>query len=276
MDTREIQYIKVGDEVLSRNEVTGEQAYRRVTNTFVHYEKAILDVTIDATGNMAPLPRNQNERFTKEYQAILDWRTTIRATPEHPFWVNGVGWVPAGSLQPGQEVEICYDLNTEDINLPIGWARLYEKRLSGGRWTAKVVDVRAEERYRTNVYNLEVDEFHTYFVGGYGVWVHNTCDVFADGATPPIVLEKSTPGNKPAVFFKRDPNPEPTGGTAGEYEIIDAMNEHGLNIAHLKEPTAQKFGKGDGSPDATANGRTFDAYAPEAYNPNSAMRVRAL
>jgi hypothetical protein len=236
-DTREIQYIKVGDEVLSRDEVTGEQAYRRVVNTFIHDDKAILNVTIDAAGNMTPVAQSVAEWDSKEYRAILRWRDTISVTTEHPFWVNDVGWVSAGSLQPGQEVEICYDLNTEDINLPIGWDRLYEKRLSGERWTAKVVDVQPTERYR-KVYNLEVEEFHTYFVSGLGVWVHNTKNVFADGATPPIALEKSTPNTKPVVVFKRESSP--SGGIAGEYEIIDAMAEHGLNITHLKEEPAKE------------------------------------
>ena len=28
-----------------------------------------------------------------------------------------------------------------------------------------------------HVYNFEVDEFHTYYVGAQGVWVHNKCEV---------------------------------------------------------------------------------------------------
>src|SRR5690606_5809188 len=28
---------------------------------------------------------------------------------------------------------------------------------------------------RTTVYNVEVEDFHTYFVGEGGVWVHNAC-----------------------------------------------------------------------------------------------------
>ena len=34
--------------------------------------------------------------------------------------------------------------------------------------------VRTRERYTTTVYNLEVEDWHTYFVGKMGLWVHNT------------------------------------------------------------------------------------------------------
>ena len=41
-----------------------------------------------------------------------------------------------------------------------------------GRWSGTVVSVTPEED-ELPVYDLEVDEFHTYFVGTFGVWVHN-------------------------------------------------------------------------------------------------------
>jgi hypothetical protein len=76
----------------------------------------------------------------------------ILTTAEHPFFVRGKGWVPAGELQEG-------DLfSTHE-----------------GRWVA------AEGVYDTGeygtVYNLRVAEYHTYFVGcdewGFSVWAHN-------------------------------------------------------------------------------------------------------
>ncbi len=77
----------------------------------------------------------------------------IRTTAEHPFYVRDAGWVPAGRLQPG-------DLLASH----------------GDRWTA------VEEVFDTGeweaVYNVRVEEFHTYFVGGdawaFSVWAHNT------------------------------------------------------------------------------------------------------
>ncbi len=43
---------------------------------------------------------------------------------------------------------------------------------SGGRWSAKIVSVTPEEDLLP-IYQIEVEEFHTYFVGIFGIWVHN-------------------------------------------------------------------------------------------------------
>jgi hypothetical protein len=70
----------------------------------------------------------------------------IEATPEHPFFVAGRGFVAARKLARSDLLE------TED-----------------GR-TAAVVSL-SERRGRFTVYNLEVEGTHTYFAGGW--WVHN-------------------------------------------------------------------------------------------------------
>jgi len=76
----------------------------------------------------------------------------IRTTAEHPFFVRGSGWVPAGELHIGDM------LSSHD-----------------GQWMS-VEDVLDTGEYET-VYNLRVAEFHTYFVGarvwGFSVWSHN-------------------------------------------------------------------------------------------------------
>lgn len=77
---------------------------------------------------------------------------TIDTTTNHPFYVEDKGWVAAGNLEigdilvtaDGDEVEVA-DIEIEKLAEPI------------------------------LVYNLEVEDFHTYFVGEYGVLVHNTC-----------------------------------------------------------------------------------------------------
>lgn len=80
----------------------------------------------------------------------------IRTTLEHPFYVQGKGWLPAAKLVPG-------DLLSSD----------------DGRWVA------VEEVYDSGefdvVFNLRVADWHTYFVGGEGwgfsVWAHNAYQV---------------------------------------------------------------------------------------------------
>lgn len=46
------------------------------------------------------------------------------------------------------------------------------------KWADPVNEAR--ERYTTTVYNIEVEDWHTYFVGKMGLWVHNTNCVDAD------------------------------------------------------------------------------------------------
>jgi hypothetical protein len=86
----------------------------------------------------------------------------IRTTAEHPFWVAGLGWIAAGELKPGQL------LSSHDGNwLPV----------EAVTFTGECVPV----------YNIRVEEDHTYFVGceewGFSVWAHNTCLVhYTDAA----------------------------------------------------------------------------------------------
>ena len=77
---------------------------------------------------------------------------TIDSTPEHPFYVEGLGWVEASSLHAGMTIWFANgikgtveDISNEGLEEPV------------------------------TVYNFKVEGFHTYFVGESGVLVHNTC-----------------------------------------------------------------------------------------------------
>lgn len=76
----------------------------------------------------------------------------IKATPTHPFWVIGLGWVNAGDLQVGDKL-----------------------LLSSGQIEA--IDEITEELLKEpiKVYNFEVEDWHTYFVSEKNILVHNTC-----------------------------------------------------------------------------------------------------
>jgi hypothetical protein len=79
----------------------------------------------------------------------------LETTKEHRFHVDGGGFVPAGRLRPGAA------LNTPVNNLVLRGAE--------------------ERNATTQVYNLEVENFHTYFVGDNLVWVHNKKDTEGEG-----------------------------------------------------------------------------------------------
>ncbi|MDR3221055.1 MAG: HINT domain-containing protein [Candidatus Accumulibacter sp.] len=71
----------------------------------------------------------------------------IDATDEHPFWVQGKAWVPVRDLQPGDEF-MTYDGDPTFVD-------------------------RIESCGMARVFNLEIEDFHTYFVDFVGIWVHN-------------------------------------------------------------------------------------------------------
>jgi RHS repeat-associated protein len=75
---------------------------------------------------------------------------TLEATPEHPLWIADQGWKAAGQIQVGDEL---FSLSGE---------RLY------------VAAVRHKQGQFT-VYNFEVEDFHSYFVGRVEVLGHNAC-----------------------------------------------------------------------------------------------------
>ncbi len=185
-----IEQIKVGDLVLSKHESgEGERAYKRVTKTFVHEDRAVILVVV---GGMQPDGTSRLHRFA--------------VTPEHPFWVQGKGWKAVGTLigsvmKPTKFEIIANENPALQGHLPLmvtsnsgtAWTPLAPKDFSlGGRdldlrtmessekiecFQFKTVKsagrAKPEHFYKTTVYNFEVEDFHTYYVGEVGVWVHN-------------------------------------------------------------------------------------------------------
>ncbi len=241
-----IEWIGVGTQVLTRNEVTGEQGYRKVVRAMERRVKQVYLV-----------------RFVTDGHTDVLHTDILSVTPEHPFWVNGIGWVKAGNLQAGQELEICDPDWREPVDRPGGREGALAQKLSGGRWTAKVVSVMPDEHeHERTVYNFEVEDFHTYFVGPFGVWVHNKSMVVT------ATLQKLTPDNLPkAVKYKREPaindSQEVINGIIGENQAADFLAQHNLDIVYLPPGTGNTLGKGTGRPDILINGRTADIYTPQ-------------
>lgn len=168
---RPIEEIKVGDWVLSRHESgEGEQAYKRVTRTIQSEDVPI--------GFMRYFSDTQVEH--------------VRVTSNHPFYVKGAGWIQAGDASHPLELD-SYD------GTPLGawdWGSLWGTGTEGVAIVfshqtdcGTVIDFRdgvgvvVDElghqgmsdgtAWCETVYNIEVEEFHTCFVGELGVWVHS-------------------------------------------------------------------------------------------------------
>lgn len=92
----------------------------------------------------------RNEKYELVHVQVRGAKITT--TAGHPFFVQGQGWIFAKDLKVGYQLKL----------------------LSGG--TALVEAVEWEELSEpVTVYNFEVEEFHTYFVGIHGFLVHNLC-----------------------------------------------------------------------------------------------------
>jgi hypothetical protein len=187
-----IEQLKVGDNVLSQPESTGERAYRKVLRMFCCEDKAILCVRYC-------LPPPDDTEIHYEY-----------VTCNHPFWVKRVGWTRADLFEGGEELEL-HDGRTAYVleGVPlyktdrpnIDWMPEYshsvdgfEIDFSGGKvWWLDEQDQRNFGKslgsLLTTVYAIEVEGFHTCYVGELGVWVHNAhgagIERFATGSGVP-------------------------------------------------------------------------------------------
>ncbi|WP_189493953.1 polymorphic toxin-type HINT domain-containing protein, partial [Formosimonas limnophila] len=86
---------------------------------------------------------------------------TFGTTSEHPFWVKDIGWIKASLLEAGTEL-----VDAQNQTLRITHAELTDETAT--------------------VYNIEIEDYHTYHVGEIGVWVHNAncCSVYT--STNPV------------------------------------------------------------------------------------------
>ena len=209
-----IEQIKVGDMVLSKHESgEGERAYKRVTKTFVHEDREVILIHL---GGKQPDGSKLNK--------------TLVVTPEHPIWIKGKGWKTADKLK--QTLDFMYVEVLTDIAAKVmGQRRMYKSLKPDHAWIAAMdkmefmnegglyivpenkysgegagfydqfvpfkFRMKEEHLYKTTVYNLEVEDFHTYYVTDDGIWVHNKNITFnnpVNGATLPADI-----ANKPFI-----------------------------------------------------------------------------
>lgn len=205
-----IQDIKVGDYVLSKPESgDGETAYKRVVNTFEFQNKEVWYVeyiAIDKASKYAERPGVEvlivtpNHPFwvlgvqNSKQPALCDYY-------EHPIWktVAQLEDREVVLLNNGDVAKISGTGSIKKTPTPeIGWHQAkygWEPFDGDGHYVYfEGEKVRAEvtfmapshynddalnelgdyESYLATVYNIEVEDYHTYYVGEMGVWVHNT------------------------------------------------------------------------------------------------------
>ncbi|TGL50810.1 hypothetical protein EHQ59_12720 [Leptospira kemamanensis] len=201
--------------MLSKSDETGEVSYRKVLTTFIRQTDAIYKVS-----------------FADETILETTWNHPFRVIKQdakgETFTIENTTWVEAKDLHPG------------DVALGADGRELV------------VTDITIDEREET-VYSFEVDEYHTYFVGEVGVWVHNesysskfhgcryngVCDSItvklshADGSKSTLEFNNTSQGNV-AVYVAENGDVLSKGGDGNYYrmhkdvygkQIVTSLNE---------------------------------------------------
>ena len=145
---RPIESIKAGDLVWSRDEFTKQEAAQRVQKPF----------------------SNTARRLVK----IIAGIDTIFTTPEHPFYVENKGMTQAQLLHKGDLLSTVTPTEAALALLP---------HLARSGITVENIHLLDTT---VAVYNFEVSDFHTYFVGSQSIWVHN-----ANCGAKPLIKKSS-------------------------------------------------------------------------------------
>ncbi len=141
----------------------------------------------------------------------------IGTTAEHPFWVKEKGWTPARLVEVGD------------------WLRTHDSEwvtVEGVRETTEVV----------LVYNIQVEDYHSYFVGGtewgFSVWAHNT----GDGCSEPTSLPQAQNGSVTVEQSALDYAAKSSAEQAKLGKLIQTANQlanQGFDVRVLGEDPAQ-------------------------------------
>lgn len=150
---------------MAKNDVSKDLSWQVVTDTFKElHQKTITFTVVDENG----------------------LEESITTTAEHPFYLAGQGWLPAGEI--GVDTIISGPDSSDLI---------------------RIIDIQVNQEAEY-AYNFTVDIDHTYFVGQTNMWVHNACDITdrapeprraggpTDIAGPPQVVKGETRGRREA------------------------------------------------------------------------------
>lgn len=180
---KNIEDVQGGDSVLARAPRTGQQVYKPVLRTVVTHPTRLYHVRYQARQSHARAPRRSSSstNATDEGDGEADPAELV-ATGEHPFFVVGSNrFVPADSLKPGDLLATASGGLAEVLALEV------EESQDGEPFTT---------------YNFEVDDFHTYFVGEEGVWVHNAAGRECQQLRA-IYLRMAKRGKTPNKIFRK-------------------------------------------------------------------------
>lgn len=143
-------------------------------------------------------------RIAEGYHRIQTEAGVIEVTAEHPFWVQGKGWVEAKNLE--------WEDPIATVN---GDAVMYQNE-----YVNKPI----------RVYNFTVNSTHNYFAGSMGAWVHNAVVCAVTGADLPEV-KKAVNSNLPhasARSVERGVFPDAKSANAALKDLTKKISKDGF------------------------------------------------
>ena len=253
-----IEDVAAGDWVLSQPDATGERGYKRVVRTSRHEDRPICRVRFSAKHGEQWV--EQEVLATPDHPiGVTGYHNDGRFSDE--YWdelEKPIGWRPAESLESHQLVPLASGetmgaSRTRRIwrtrRPGEGWIEInsdsttgYRVQVGGGRADgderadADLADVddfsernfsRALQdkwAYRCAVYDLEVEDFHSYYVGEHGVWVGDV--TASQGLTGPSDAGAGEAGEDVADLVYADGQPIRKG---------DAVVRSGVNAARVDD-----------------------------------------
>ncbi len=133
--------------------------------------------------------------------------TVFETTDDHP-WRSVVGtWLKTMELKPGMEI------------------------LRARGPPAKVVSIENTGKSRPT-FNLEVAEFHSYFVGEQQAWVHNACPIHA-------TAQKTSVGGTPTTHASTSERTAKAMAESGDYKSVH-LNQKISTITDGKNPSLKQ------------------------------------
>jgi len=173
--------------------------------------------------------------FTTQDQVVYELSFTdsdgrkeiVGTTAEHPFWVKDRGWIAAGELVPGDKIST---IDGDGVTF----------------------NARRQLPEKTVVYNIEVEDLHTYFVGRNGFWVHNTCARDIDPRKRSLDVDVPIPGTDMNLHYASD--------RVGGYRSVITVPASGDTVPSVLKEILVKV---------TVSGRVFEQTLEPLPNQNA-------
>jgi RHS repeat-associated protein len=213
-------YTKDGYKEIKDIEV-GDEVYSENPETGEQGLKRVLNVFVNTTKELIHLKVGDQE---------------IKTTSNHPFWVEGIGWGDAGDLKPGDRL-VMY--SGEILEVKEAFVEYLDKPIK--------------------VYNFEVEDWHTYFVTEYNVFVHNA-DCGGNGGKPgrsdhaekrrtkdgrPVSAGRSDAQNaKRSEIYVQDDGRWVVKGDNGRLNVFEPNGEHVTTFKNPQKNTDMRVRSG--------------------------------